>query len=241
MNQVKPYSHFSLIYSYLMGSVDYKFWAKYIKEIHNTLGQGSDIALELAAGNCSLAKYLNKHFYKLYVSDISVEMLKQSNDDLNKVCCDMTMLPFNNKFDFIYSTFDSVNYLNSTKKLNKYFANIKNSMNLDAILLFDISLEKNSLEHVKKLNRKGKYKNIEYIQKSEYIEDEKIHYNYITFILPNGKIINETHKQKIFDFYYYFEVLENNSFYVVECFDAFTFDDATENSERIQFIVRRKT
>jgi len=236
-----PYSYFSQIYSHLMSSVDYKFWADYIKEIHNTLGKKSDIALELAAGNCALASNLDNQFKELFVTDISKQMLKNNvNGKLNKICCDMKMLPFNRKFNFIYSAFDSVNYLNDKTQLNEFFNNIKTNLYDDGLLLFDISLRNNSIKHLKSLNRKGKYKNIKYKQKSTFDEDEQIHYNYVTLKLENGDIINEVHKQKIYDFYSYFDVLENNSFYVLECFDAFTFDDATENSDRVQFIVKRK-
>jgi SAM-dependent methyltransferase len=152
----------------------------------------------------------------------------------------MTLLPFKNKFDFIYSAFDSVNYLNDEAKLSTYFANISKNINEDGLLLFDVSLKNNSLKYVKRLNRKGSYKGIKYIQKSVFDEESKIHSNFIKLKLSNGKIIEEIHKQKIYDFYYYFEVLESNNLYVVECFEAFTFNDATEDSERVQFIVKRK-
>ena len=241
MKSVKPYSYLSLIYSYLMKAVDYGFWANYIKEIHETLGNKKDIALELAAGNCSLANYLENYFYKLFVSDISKEMLMScSNNTLNKICCDMNKLPFKNKFDVIYSAFDSINYLNNEKKLNEHFANMSSYLNEKGIFLFDASLKNNSLKHIKYLNRKGTYKGIKYIQKSIFDPKSKIHTNNIKIKLENGQVLEEVHKQKIYDFYYYFEVLESNGFYVVECFDAFTFNNASEESERVQFIVKRK-
>ena len=202
-----------------MKAVDYAFWADYIKEIHDTLGNKNDIALELAAGDCSLAKHLTNQFKKLYVSDISKEMLLVfSIKDLKKVCCDMTLLPFKKQFDFIYSAFDSVNYLNDENKLSEFFANIKNNISKDGLLLFDVSLKNNSVKHVKRLNRKGTYNGIKYIQKSVFDEVTNIHSNFIKLKLKNGKVVEEIHKQKIYDFYYYFEVLETNNLYVVECF-----------------------
>jgi len=241
LEEVKPYSYFAMIYSHLMRSVDYSFWAKYIKEIHDTLGDKNDIALELAAGNCSLANHLTHQFKKLYVSDISKEMLMTStNKNLEKVCCDMSLLPFKNKFDFIYSAFDSVNYLNNETRLSEYFANISNNLSENGLLLFDVSLKNNSLKHVKSLNRKGIYNGIKYIQKSVFDEKTKIHSNFIKIKLKDGKVVEEVHQQKIYDFYYYFEVLESNNLFAIECFDSFTFNDATEDSERVQFIVKRK-
>ena len=96
------------------------------------------------------------------------------------------------------------------------------------------------MENEKRLNRKGKFNGIKYIQKSKYDNADKIHYNSFQIILNNGEIIEETHKQKVYEFVDYFSVIENNGLYVEECFDAFTFDDANENCERVQFVVKKR-
>ncbi|MBK8946765.1 MAG: methyltransferase domain-containing protein [Ignavibacteriae bacterium] len=223
-----------------MKSVDYKFWAKYIKEIHNTIGNKQDIALELASGNCKLSQELQTHFQKIYVSDISIQMLKQNSNCTNKICCNMISLPFKNKFDFIFSTFDSINYLCDENQLNLFFHNIKNSLSKNGNLIFDVSLKKNSLKHLKKLNRKGVYKNIKYEQISTFDEKTLMHENKIIFQFKDGTQITEIHKQKIYDFYYYFDVIESNNLYVSECLEAFDFINGSPKSDRIQFIVKRK-
>ncbi len=223
-----------------MQSVDYKFWAKYLSEIHDTLGDKSDYALELAAGNCFVTKYLKSKFKKLIVSDISKEMLLLCEQRIDKVCCNMTNLPFSYKFDFIYSTFDSLNYLNTESKLSEFFENISGNLSENGFLTFDVSLKKNSVKHLKKLNREGKFKGIKYVQKSVFNDETNIHTNTLTITLKNGKTFTEIHNQKIYDFYYYFDVIHSKELYVAECFDAFTFNDATEKSDRVQFIVKRK-
>ena len=58
--------------------------------------------------------------------------------------------------------------------------------------------------------------------------------------MPDGKKYREIHKQRIYDFYFYFDVIEKNGLYVAECFDAFTFKDASPNSERAQFILKKE-
>jgi SAM-dependent methyltransferase len=222
-----------------MGSVDYKFWANYIREIHQTLGKPNDIALELASGNCKLGSNLVNEFRKLYLSDFSLEMIKQNKTNIPSVCCDMLRLPFKNKFDFIFSAFDSINYLDTDQKLFDFFNAIHERLSSDGLFLFDVSSKQNSLKHLKELNRKGKYKGIEYSQKSEFDEIQSLHINKVELKLRNGEVHKEVHTQKIYDFYYYFEVLEFTGFFVLECFDAFTFDDGNAESDRIQFIVKR--
>jgi SAM-dependent methyltransferase len=222
-----------------MKSVDYSYWANYIKEIHSTIGEPEDIALELASGNCKLSKYLKNEFKLLFLSDLSLEMLRLSRTKLDTVCCNMLELPFNKKFDFIFSAFDSVNYLNDEVQMEKFFKDIKFNLSKSGYFIFDVALKKNSLKHLKELNREGKFRGIEYKQISEFDHNNDIHINSVELKLSNGKVFKEVHKQKIYDFYYYFEVIESAGMFVAECFDAFTFNDASPDSERIQFIVKR--
>lgn len=223
-----------------MNSVDYSFWGKYLKEIHDTLGEKTDNALELASGNCSLANHLKDQFNSLILSDISFSMLKNNKTNLNSVCCDMLHLPFTKKFDFIFSAFDSINYLNTDDKLNHFFFSIIENLSVNGLLTFDVSLMNNSIKHVKSLNRKGKYKGIEFEQKSILDIKKKLHKNHLSIKLSDGTVYSEEHIQKIYDFYYYFEVINSAGLTVMECFDAFTFNDASEESDRVQFIVRRR-
>ncbi len=41
-----------------------------------------------------------------------------------------------------------------------FFKNIKNNLTKHGSMTFDVSLKKNSIKHLKQLNRKGKYKGI---------------------------------------------------------------------------------
>lgn len=240
LKSARQYSHFSKIYSHLMKSVDYSFWANYIVDIHDTLGSSNDIALELASGNCKLSNYFKKtQFNKLYLSDLSFEMLNYCKCSYDRICFDMTSIPFKQKFDFIFSIFDSINYLNTEEKLLLFFNSVRLNMSKDGLLLFDVSFKKNSIMYEKELNRSGLYKGIKYLQKSSFNEKDCIHTNVVQLELPNGEIVEETHKQKIYEFYYYFDALESSGLFVLECFEAFTFNDANENSSRVQFIVKR--
>ena len=239
LQTIKPYTYFSQIYSHLMESVDYTFWAKYICEIHSTLGKPNDVAMEIAAGNCKLAENIKNQFAELYLTDYSLEMLKMNQSDYNTVCCNMYELPFKNSFDFIFATFDSLNYLNTEKIFETFLISIRKSLSRDGLFLFDVSLKHNSIKHLKKLNRKGKFNGIVYSQKSEFDSNENIHKNIIQITTENGEKFTEVHKQKIYDFYYYFEALELAGLYVLECFDAFTFNDGKAGSDRVQFVVKR--
>ena len=126
-------------------------------------------------------------------------MLQQGNEiNLRKVCCDMTSLPFNGKFDFIFSTFDSVNYLLSKSKLLSLFTEVKSVLSENGIFTFDVSLENNSLEFKRNQKTKGFVKGYSFKRTSKYNPKSRIHKN--TFEITNrfGEVIQEEHRQKIY-------------------------------------------
>src|SRR3989304_4863879 len=123
----KNYQSLTLIYSHLMRNIRYDYWADYIYDISSKYVNRKAKALELGAGNGRLAFFMKKYFKDLVISDLSHFMLADSkNNKLKRVCCDMVSLPFNITFDLIYSAFDSVNYLLTTKRMTKLFSEIKN-------------------------------------------------------------------------------------------------------------------
>ncbi len=238
---VKNYSALALIYPHLMRSIDYNKWADYIYSISRELNKKKISVLELAGGTSVLAAKLQKKIQFIISSDLSLSMLQACPDgNVKRICCDMTMLPFKTKFDFIFSAFDSINYLNTKEKYFNLFKNVDYCLSDKGIFTFDVTLENNSLKLQRYLNRKGRTQGISYIQKSFYNIEKRIHYNHFEIALADGKKVEEIHKQKIFRFEDYFDFIDNSNFYVYNCFNAFTFDNAGAESERVQFILKKK-
>ena len=234
----KIYDKVADIYPYLMRTIRYDRWAKYLHELVKASVKKNDLILELGAGNGKLAEHLRHYFPKIIITDLSYNMLNQDGIcGLKKVCCDMTRIPFNTGFKLVYSAFDSVNYITSKKKLAVFFKEVKSILAKGGIFTFDVSLERNSLKHIKEPFRKGKYKGMTFVQKSWYCPKSRTHKN--TFDIEHNEIrYVEKHKQKIYPFEEYFMQIEKAGLYVSECFDAFTFKNGNAECERVQFIVR---
>ena len=239
-NQTDPYLHVANIYPHLMNFVSYKWWARYIYTITKSKAVKNPSVLELASGNCSLAVYLSKHYKNYIATDISQSMLNHSKNKLNKVCCDMTAIPFSKKFDLILTSFDSVNYLLNKKRLLKFFKEASDHLLENGLLTFDAALESNSYKHQKTATTKGSAKGYTYYRKSIFLPGSKIHKNIFTITYPNGKTFSETHKQKIYSYETFFEMAEKSGLYVVNCYKAFSFTKGKASSDRVQFIMKRK-
>jgi len=224
-----------------MKLINYKDWAKYISVLYDILEINDPGILELACGQCAVTKHLQKKFPDIISTDISIYMLNECDaPGIKRVCCDMVNLPFKEKFGFVFSTFDSINYLLTEEELKKLFTSVSSILNDEGYFTFDVSLERNSIKYQKLLNRSGKYNGIKYVQKSNYNKEERIHYNTFKFTYENGEIYEETHAQKIYEFEDYFRILEETDFNVFACFDSFSFDDADKKTERAQFVLKKR-
>lgn len=237
----KNYTDVSNIYEHIMRKVRYDYWADYIYAIAGDyIGEESKV-LELASGNCNLARFLSAYYPKLIATDLSLTMLtKNSKTSLKKVCCDMTMIPFKSNFDLIVSAFDSINYLITEKKLSALFNEVCRILSNYGIFTFDVSLEKNSYRHVKDPVRNGSYKGIKYRQETDYDSIRNIHRNVFYITYPNGNVFKEVHIQKIYSFETYFDLIDSAGLTVKACYEAFTFKDGSANSPRVQFIAVKK-
>lgn len=222
-----------------MRDINYAEWAEYLKEIFDEYVDDSARVLELAAGNGSLARCLQKYYKPIIITtDISLDMLKDCQYDLQLLCCDMTKLPFKNKFDTIFSAFDSVNYLTSEEQIKSLFIEVKRVLSEEGVFTFDVSLEKNSLKNEKYLNRRGKFEDYYFIQRSNYNRQERIHYNKFELTLNTGQTIEELHAQKIYPVELFYDIAKDTGFYVMEALDAFSFEDVNKKSERAQFVLK---
>lgn len=239
---VSNYSAVAEIYPHIMRSIDYKKWAEYIYQISKEVKKKDISVLELASGTGHTASNLKTKIKKIIISDLSYPMLSNLNDSqLSKVCCDMKSLPFKKKFDFIFSTFDSINYITRKENINKLLCDVGRCLTDNGLFAFDVSLEKNSLKYEKYLNRRGKVNGVVFQQRSFFDKRTRIHYNHFELTLANGKKVEEIHKQKIYLFEDYFNFVEKSDFYVYKCYKAFTFENADENTERAQFILKKKS
>lgn len=221
-----------------MKDVNYSDWSEYLLSIFNNYGNNGNHFLEIAGGTGTLAYAFQKFHPDIILTDLSIQMLKQAKIQ-NRVCCDMRFLPFKRKFDFIFSTFDSLNYLLEIEDLICHFKEIYNLLDDKGIYTFDVSLEPNSLNNIGIMNRSGNVDDIYFKQISRYNKSNKIHTNKFEFYQNGVLIFEESHSQKIFPMYIYFDIINKSNMFAVECFDSFSYQDANVNSERVQFIIKK--
>lgn len=236
----KPYDKVSVIYNGLMQNVDYNNWSKYVLEIAEEYINDGARVLELAAGSCTMAELISRRYKIFFATDISIPMLRSSKiNELKKICCDMTALPLKPNFDFIFSAFDSVNYILKQKALFRLFKEVFYVLSENGIFTFDASLENNSINFATSKTIVGRYNGYSFKRISHYNRRSRIHCNNFIIINESGLKFKEVHKQKIHNLNTYFKLAEKAGLHIVALYKCFTFSDAGSDSDRIQFVMKK--
>ena len=243
------YVEFATLYDELMNDFDYENWSNYIEEIFNRYKVKPTKLLEMACGTGSLSYYLAKKRYDLVCFDLSSEMLSKAYEKLGKfknvklIKQNMINFNINEKFDSVISICDSINYIINKKDLEQCFKNVYNHLNDNGIFIFDI----NSFYKLKEIIGNNTFiedrEDVFYTWQNNFNEDTNICEFFLTFFKSGENDLyyrfDEEHTERAYRVDEIIECLNNAGFKDVNYYNEFTFDDVSETSERINFVVKK--
>ena len=243
------YSRFANIYDELMVDFDYEDWFGYIRDIFDKYNKNPINVLEMACGTGNLSYYLAKEGYKLTCFDLSSDMLSMAYDKLRKYknvkIMNQNMIDFNlnQKFDSVIAICDSINYITEKEDLLKTFKNVWNHLEDEGVFIFDI----NSYYKLKSIIGDNTFvddrESIFYTWQNHYDNITDICEFYLTFFISddgeNFERFDEEHREKAYRTEEIIELLKEVGFKNIDCFEAFTFEEPTDKSERINFVATK--
>ena len=136
------YKNFSKVYDKFMEICDYNEWVKLLEKYKLDFCPDGKNFLDLGCGTGSTLVILSEK-YKCSGLDLSEEMLKRANIKLKGknvplFLGDMREFSTGEKYDIIFSFFDTVNHLSNTQDLLNLFNSVGNSLNEEGIYVFDV-------------------------------------------------------------------------------------------------------
>jgi ubiquinone/menaquinone biosynthesis C-methylase UbiE len=244
------YKDFAHIYDELIsGDVNYKLWSEKIISICEKYNVAKRDYLDLACGTGNLTIEIGKSFISTTAVDLSQEMLTRAEEKLREhrlrfkmFCQNISMLNLRKSFDLITCGLDSTNYILNDEELTSYFKGVYNHLKDDGIFIFDINSEyklKNILG-----NNSFNYDSDEvvYLWENE-IEDDIVNM-FLTFFVKEGQVyrrFNEEHRERIYSEKFLDELLAKVGFIIYEKLDNYESNSLNEETERIVYILGKKS
>jgi len=242
----QPYAKLAKIYDRVMNHVKYDKWADYILSIFRHFGVHGKSILEIACGTGNLSVFLLKHGYDITGMDLSPAMLKIAADKFKEngipqklVAANMTSIPLKKKFDAVLCLYDSLNYIRDPADFKKAIEETSTVTKGGGLFIFDVCTLLNSQIFFSNKSMFEDLGDIKYERKCHYHESENIQEN-VFIIEHNGKRFVEKHLQRIYKLDEVRKIISNSSFKMRGMFNDLTFDQGTESSERVHFVLQKK-
>ncbi len=245
------YGNFALLYDVLMDDFDYVAWSGYIQRILNKNGIEQGRILEMACGTGSLTKELLDLGYRVDGFDLSEEMLAVAHNKLSKnknlrlFNMDMTEFKMDRKYKAIIAACDSINYILSENSLKQTFKRAYDHLEDGGLFIFDINSEYKLREILGNNIFLEDRDEIFYTWENQFDEDSNICEFYLTFFHSddgeNYQRFDEVHREKAYSIKTVKSLLIEVGFIEIDIYEAFEFEDVKEESERINFVAKKKS
>ena len=249
LETANPYERFAYAYDEMMSNVNYARWANYIESLFKAYKYQPRRILEVACGTGALTMLLAERGYEVWGIDraegmlaVAREKAKMSSFNVPLFQADMRNFDLQQKFDAVLCIYDSINYALDEAELESVFRSVSRHLTLHGLFIFDVTTERNIVQHFHGQTFSENRPNYTYIWKNTYTYHDKICRTSLTFFIREGELfrrIVETHDQRIFEVSTVKECLNNTGYKMLSAYDMYTFNRWSRNADRINFSAQK--
>lgn len=248
MQLTPPYEKFAYAYDRMMKNVNYPRWARYLKSLFEKNDSKPRRILDIACGTGALTVLLATKGYEMTGVDRAAGMLHIAREkaeahdvQVNFHQGDMRNFQLNQRFDVILCTYDSINYAITEDELSSVFQCASEHLEPDGLFIFDITTERNIVEHFHNKTFAENHEDYSYIWRNNYFYHTKMCRTHLTFFIRDGATFHrfeEIHQQKMFEVDTVKALLKAAGYKTLSIYDMYTFNRWNRYSDRINFTTR---
>ncbi len=247
----EAYSDFASVYDELMDNIPYEEWFIYLKGLLHEYNIDNGIIAELGCGTGNITELMAKSGYDMIGIDYSTSMLDIANEKKATnsssslyLCQDMREFELYGTVAAVVSLCDSINYITEPDDLLQVFKLVNNYLDPKGLFIFDFHPRHYYKDMVADTTIAEDRDNISFIWDNYYDEDENINELYLSLFIKENDTDDlyrkheEVHLQKGYTLEEMKELVQDSGLELVQAYDAFTHNEATEDCERIYIIAR---
>lgn len=250
-----PYDALAAGYDVVMAHVDYADWADYVLELFDAHGAAPRSVLELGCGTGSLAIELHERVPFRYLgTDGSEAMVRVARakaemhglDDpgrdpgraLRFDVADFTDFAVDEAFDAVLLLYDGLNYLLDEADVAALFTRVHDALRPGGLFVVDQSTPANSINNEAFFEDDGSAEAFSYVRRSHYDRAARLHTTEFDLTVE-GAAYTERHVQRAYTRQEIAALADASPLAVLAAYDGFSLDPATDDSERIHWVLQR--
>ncbi|MEM8599162.1 MAG: class I SAM-dependent methyltransferase [Bacteroidota bacterium] len=248
--QTDPYTALAAGYDVVMAHVDYEDWAAYVEELIQAHAPHTETVLELGCGTGSLAFALQPYGpYRYLATDGAPPMVRvaQAKRPLHPEAhvrfrvADFAALDpaaLGAPFDTVLLLYDGLNYLLSETDVAQLLTKVSQLLAADGVFIVDQSTPANSLNNADYFHDEGQADQFAYVRTSAYDAEARRHTNAFRLTVQ-GETYEETHVQRAYTIAEMDALIAASPLRCIAAYDGFSDVPATEETERIHWVLAR--
>ncbi|MFW6238022.1 MAG: class I SAM-dependent DNA methyltransferase [Halanaerobiales bacterium] len=234
---------FARIYDDLMSSVPYELWYNYLRELLTYYKFTPSRVLDLACGTGEMTFKFAGDYDKIIGIDKSREMLKKargkieaSETQIEFKCADLRDFELEEKYDFAFCLFDSLNYILNLQDLANVYENVSRSLTEAGLFIFDMNTPARlmSIEQGTTMFKGDGYTCFW----EDVVNEEKKLWKVRLKIYFDGsdEYHKEVHRETAYKKKEVLKRLNRAGFQKVEVFRAYTFNSGDDDDNRLYYV-----
>lgn len=245
------YEDFSKVYDELMDQVPYGEWCAFVRQVLEARGIREGLVADLGCGTGRMTEKLAEAGYDMIGVDSSMDMLRVANERASTLSRsilyllqDMREFELYGTVRAVVSVCDSINYITDPSDLIRVFRLVNNYLDPGGIFVFDFNTDHKYRDVIGEEVIAEDREDVSFIWYNDF--DEETRLNYIdlnVFVREEGDLFRkytEQHIQRGYGPEEMRRLVEASGLVFLEAYDDYTFEPASEESERIVFVVREQ-
>lgn len=241
-----PYRILAVGYDLVMAHVSYDYWAEYVADLLERFHPEARTILELGCGTGSMALELQpRGNFRYLATDGEAQMVRVARRKAEQAglpiafdVADFTAFRVAEPVDVVLLLYDGLNYLLEPDRVRSLLACAYDALAPGGVFLFDQSTPVNSINNADYFEDEGTQDGFSYVRRSQYDPADRLHTTTFEITIDDQAFV-ERHVQRAYTREEIQALIEETPFEVAAAFDGFSDDPATDDTERIHWVLRR--
>lgn len=245
---MEQYNKLADIYDYLVSSVDYNDWIKYIEDLAERHNLKIFTVADLACGTGNTTIPFAEKGYKVVGLDLSQEMLAKAKEktfakglEIQFLQQDMVQLKLPEPVDLVVCYHDGLNYITKSQALQELFHRVRENLKPGGLFIFDLV----AVEKLSRADGSTTYLEdevMDLVYETKYLTEENSWEIQLVGYIKKGEMyekFKEVHQEKAHTHDEIIQCLNQADLELESIYHSYSFEPVNSGTRRAFYVVKK--